>query len=512
MARHINFSSLSFLVLSLLLVPPVFAEPPMVGSFDPGKGWIVEAYRPQEPAPSPESTKQISGETLSFSLNYQDVNRNTNFGFDDPSHGPARRAVFEAVLMRIDSLVQNSGTVDIEVKQSQDVGSGLVASAGPLVLLQNGFTGGAVFERLVNNGGNDTLPGFPDMNIQVDFGHDWYSGFEEVPDGNLDLYSVLLHEMLHGLGMVSLSNENGQSVFQGQANMLSLYDDLLETASGEPIWSGNTPSLQVDAQVLSGGLNSVYFAGTESTTSLGSRPALHTPPSFSSGSSLGHWQEDTRQFGRFAVMNPVFLRGAVFRELLPFEKAVLADLGYTVDLAEPPSSDPSVVLAQLNSFHWESRSPAFNSPEFNEVGGLGLAVVENSGVTFGFWETREALDPLAAGTHRLTFQFNAPPPGAGLRQPEIRVRVFSEDNSFTDMAVMAQAGDQFLRDQVVVYTESDGSTRWKIAVDLLSTTDDTEGGVTLTAITREAVDVQPVAEKRHDHVRGEKVYCCGAPE
>ncbi|MBI5155133.1 vanadium-dependent haloperoxidase, partial [Candidatus Poribacteria bacterium] len=114
-------------------------------------------------------------------------------------------------------------------------------------------------------------------------------------------------------------------------------------------------------------------------------------------------------------------------------------------------------------------------------GSLGLFINGAPGNVYGAFET-VLLDPMPAGRYKTSFALNYTTP-EGARRPEMRVRVFAEDNSFTAMAVHAQtvlSADP--RPTVDVYWESDGATRFKAGVDILAFAPDASGGFQVTGI------------------------------
>lgn len=153
-----------------------------------------------------------------------------------------------------------------------------------------------------------------------------------------------------------------------------------------------------------------------------------------------------------------------------------------------PSNDPAVVFANLTEQHWAPFAiPAFfRAPEFSSADGLGYTITTGA-PAFGWWETRESLTPLPAGLYLLTLQLATPTIVEGTRQPEVRVRLFNADNSFTAMAVTAQSGDRTVRNMVEVPFRSDGTSPFRLAVDLLVSAPDQAGGATITSIMLEPI-------------------------
>ena len=155
-----------------------------------------------------------------FTVTFEDVDRETGVGFDSPASGASRRETFRTVLLYLSSVLDVVGTADLVVLASQTDGTGPLASAGPYLLPIIGFQGGLVYEHLMT--GVDPLADTPDGTVSVDFGFPWNSETDPTSDVEFDLYTALLHEVTHALGFLSivgpdatsaLLNVNGAGLF-----------------------------------------------------------------------------------------------------------------------------------------------------------------------------------------------------------------------------------------------------------------------------------------------------------
>ena len=258
---------------------------------------------------------------------YLDVVNATGIGFDDPVDGATRRATVSAVFAYIDTIIDESGTLDIEFQESQTDGSGSLASAGPFVHLSpTGFHGGFAFDHLTT--GVDPSPA-PDALATVDFGYTWNSGLGAPSAGEFDLFSVLLHEITHGLGILSFVEGDGTSAIANTANegVYTLFDDFLETSGGKDLLLSAGKRNLSASDVTS---NDVVFAGPISTTVLGSVPPIYSPSPYDPGSSIGHFDFSASPT---AVMTPAISSGTEKRTYDDFEIGALADIGYTLKVS-----------------------------------------------------------------------------------------------------------------------------------------------------------------------------------
>lgn len=152
-----------------------------------------------------------------------------------------------------------------------------------------------------------------------------------------DLYTVILHEMIHALGFASLINANGSSKFNAGYNYYTRYDTRLKN-------NANTQFLINKQTNACGSMYNYVFNTslspsilqsndncTQSVRYVGlSNVRVHTPATFFSGSSLSHFE------GACISPNPNFVMEShtpeevIRRFPKPQERNVLGDMGYNV--------------------------------------------------------------------------------------------------------------------------------------------------------------------------------------
>jgi hypothetical protein len=266
-----------------------------------------------------------------FNVIYEDIELATGIGFDDPELGEERRDTLWAVLDYIGQVIDVPGEADLFIRESQTDGGGALASAGPFLIPESGFQSGLVFEHLTT--GVDPSPTVPDGTVTVDFGFPWNAGLGPVGEDEQDLFTTLLHEVTHSLGVLSVVASDGRSaVFNsGNLGLFSVFDSLLIRESTEvPVFlDGGEVNSTADDFVAAGDL---VFAGERARRVLGFYPRVFAPRTFFEGSSIGHWSSLN---GR-SVMLPALGRGSERRQYEPWEVQALADLGYDVFAPEPP--------------------------------------------------------------------------------------------------------------------------------------------------------------------------------
>ena len=297
--------------------PPVILDSENLGSF------AKIAGPPQAIA---TGTKSAKAGNIAFNLTFADVTSNTNVGFDDPALGATRQLTALTVANYLNDVLNAStgAVIDIDFKVSQTDGGGFLASAGTFWFSSpNQYNGGFTWTHITT--GVDPLAGTADIQCTVDFGYTWNSDFGAPTGSEYDLASVLLHEFTHGLGFVSLADANGNSsISGGSPGVFSfLTDQLMRQTGSLDLWNSSFAFAGSSADLRS---NDVYFTGSNATTANGgTNPRIYAPGTFSTGSSLSHW--NTTTFPN-SVMKHAIAAGTTTREYEPFEIGFLQDIGF----------------------------------------------------------------------------------------------------------------------------------------------------------------------------------------
>lgn len=297
--------------------------------------------------PKDSPTSHIKGAGITFHVTYRDVVNDTGAGFDDPVVGGARRSVVDRVLLYIDSVLDETGAVDIVFEESvNDPESGLLAFAGPLFSTQPQFTNGLPFER-ITTGVDGNGPGMAEMSAQVNFANPWSTGTGNPPPGQFDMFSVLLHEITHGLGLLSFVNDALGT--PSNPNVFSVWDNLLVRVVGGDAFPLFTTVFGLPEYVgFSNDLTSsqVVFLGAAAGRVFGGPPPVHAPLEFRPGSSLSHFNQS---ISGNVVMKPNIPPGTAIRQYADFELGALADLGYSLAQGQvcAPEDTPPIKKAPL---------------------------------------------------------------------------------------------------------------------------------------------------------------------
>ncbi|HOV34117.1 MAG TPA: GLUG motif-containing protein, partial [Candidatus Hydrogenedens sp.] len=294
---------------------------------------------------SSQTKDSFSAYGVNFNINYQDVDT----GFNDPTLGPQRKATLQSALEYVANVLNvPGGVVDINISSVYLEGQYL-ASAGPIVAWYNpitpGINNGCVFQHLMNGSVDPDGPDYPDMQLTVNWNYTYNFGTGDPGPSDVDLLSVLIHEITHGLGFLKAiaynnsecsggTKPNGTGWTGAQPDIYTAFDTFLITGNNNYFINSSYYYIGQDNYFL--GLdNGVYCSAPEATSLWGTMPRIYTPSPFQCGSSISHWNN----LG--GVMDPSIYYGAKKREYLPFEIALLRDIGY-VNAGEPSSEGEGI--------------------------------------------------------------------------------------------------------------------------------------------------------------------------
>ncbi len=269
-------------------------------------------------------------------------------GFNDPTLGQQRRNCFEAAVSQWSQSL--SGSVAIDVEASFDSMGGLsnaavLGHAGPIFArdfqgapqsstwyptgLANQFAGADIFPA-----NSEIIAEFnSDVDNQTVLGSkDFYYGTDGNAGTDADFYSVVLHEMGHGLGFINGIEQNG-AYLQG-TGIPVIYDRFLAngSSSGATLLTSLSQSSRASALIS----NALFFSGTNTRSAGGGVNAqLYAPNPYESGSSTGHLDENTYS-GVNELMTPIM--SGVTHQVGAVATGIFKDIGWTFNsTGNPPS-------------------------------------------------------------------------------------------------------------------------------------------------------------------------------
>jgi Secretion system C-terminal sorting domain len=197
--------------------------------------------------------------------------------------------------------------------------------------------------------GTEINPGEADIEMYLNSTVNWYYGTSgTVPSGQYDMATIVLHEMCHGLGFLSLAKDSSGI---GSFGMLraadfynlvtafswpnldtlpSVFDEFLVTNAGAKLDSFPNPSTTLSPMLKN---NTVYFNGTFAMAANGGiKPRIYAPATFALGSSITHLNESTYPAGNpNELMTPNGNPAYSLHAPGPICIGVLKDIGWTIN-------------------------------------------------------------------------------------------------------------------------------------------------------------------------------------
>lgn len=262
----------------------------------------------------------------------------TYTGFDAASNpnGPAAQAAFQAAVDIWSQIVKSPITIKVDADFSA-LPEGVLGEASPSAFYTPGngaYYASALADELAD--ANVSVgAGGPSEDIDADFTNasdaDFYFGTDgQVPSGDVDFESVVLHELGHGLGFLgAMSVDNGL----GGEQLATPYD--LHTydaaTAGKALSSYPNNSTSLAAALQSG---SVYWQGNVAVANNGgNRPKLFAPSPWQDGSSYSHLDEATYPIGNAnSLMTPGITNQEAIHNPGPIAVGMLIDEGWQATL------------------------------------------------------------------------------------------------------------------------------------------------------------------------------------
>ena len=183
---------------------------------------------------------------------------------------------------------------------------------------------------------------------------DWHFGPGPPSSGEYDLYTVVLHELAHGLGFIgSMTVDGGVGRVGDDPSGPFSYDLHAQTAAGAPLLdSDRFPD--GSARLATALQSEVRFAGRAVDQVNGGSVPLYSPPQWVQGGSYSHLDEDVYRVNTpDGLMTPFIARGETVGEPGEVVCAVISDVGWPLagDCAARvgplPGFDPTITLDRL---------------------------------------------------------------------------------------------------------------------------------------------------------------------
>lgn len=276
------------------------------------------------------------------------INKNGGFTGTD---GTNRETIFVAAVQVWADILSSTVAIVVDAEFSStlfcDANSATLGSAGPYNYY---FSSGASSLNLQDNiwypaalinavSGSDVATSVADISATFNAdlgaadclnGSGWYYGTDgNAPTGYIDFYEVVLHELGHGLGILSLINSDGSD----NSGVIDIYTTFLRDVSTAKDWSAMTTTERASAVVNNGnqvwtGASVSALAGNLSAGVNSSYVQMYAPSSYESGSSISHF--DTA-LTPDELMEPQYTGGASYDHSI----ALLQDIGWSLANTAP---------------------------------------------------------------------------------------------------------------------------------------------------------------------------------
>lgn len=265
---------------------------------------------------------------------------------------PAAQAAFEAAVVVWESRIASSRVIHVTANWVA-LGAGVLGSAGPsnlYLLSDNRWHAAALAEAVCDCEGPNPV----ELNANFNSAFTgWYLGTDGNPPSNKwDFFTVVMHELGHGLGFLGSFKTNATDGSWGWSGYPTRYDEHEWSAAtgGSKLTDtsafGN-PSAALKAQLTDG---SVFFGGPNVVAAYGGRAPLYAPGTWSGGSSNSHFDEASFAAGtENALMTPFLSNGEVIHEPGPVTLALFRDIGWTT-VEGSTDTIPPVVQAPAARF------------------------------------------------------------------------------------------------------------------------------------------------------------------
>lgn len=224
----------------------------------------------------------------------------------------------------------------------------VLASAGPSTIYRD-FPG-AIDRRIwypvplaeaiseSNLNGNEA-----DINVTINSEANWYYQLDgKTPANRIDMLSVIIHELGHGLGFFSSADVQGDTVgVIGFEDLPMIFDTYLVNAERRKLTNEErfpNPSRALLDEFTS---REIAFASELAAQFYGPFPPLYAPASFKLGSSISHLDERAFPPGsQDALMSPFIAFGESVHDLGNVTLAIMTELGWNAQFNVTPTNEP----------------------------------------------------------------------------------------------------------------------------------------------------------------------------
>ena len=205
----------------------------------------------------------------------------------------------------------------------------------------------ALAEKIYGKSLNFDLEG--DIELNINSSVNWYMGTDgNTPVLSYDLVTVVLHELIHGMGFFDSMSVDASSGSYGAGSVPLIYDTFVENLQGRKLTDTllfDNPSANLRNELVSGQL---FFNGPLlKNFASGDRAKLYVPSTFDPGSSVSHLDENvTLEINQ--LMTPFIDRGEAIHNPGKYIMSMLGDLGWiNTRIVHEAPRDTEEMLSEL---------------------------------------------------------------------------------------------------------------------------------------------------------------------
>jgi hypothetical protein len=211
----------------------------------------------------------------------------------------------------------------------------------------NTFYPVALAEKIARKDLNDT----DEADIVTSFSSNtnWYYGTDgNTPSGKMDLVTIVLHEIAHGLGFTDTfsfeAGEGSVGLPSGNSDVPFIFDLFVKNRDNENLFQDfESPSTELGTELQSSNL---FFDSPLAVAALsGVQPKLYAPSAFDAGSSISHLNESSFTTAGDAnrLMTPQIAFAESIHDPGSVLLAILSDMGWTyTHIVHSPLKDSEV--------------------------------------------------------------------------------------------------------------------------------------------------------------------------
>ncbi len=297
---------------------------------------IGDVYYPQPVVcphkPSPPNVKPIK-KLVSDSRSMVTCNNVSNFTATYDSDMPtAAQTAFNYALGLMEDLFDASVTITVDVTW-EDIPGNAIGFAGASAWRANlsflPLSNVWYPEPLINQYNGSQYNSGSDINMTLDSSTNWYFGTAGNPSNSqIDLVSVVLHELSHGMGFAgsaaSDGTAGGSSIGWGSNDWPNIYDLQIENGSGTPITNYNSGTTALLNQLIG---DNLHFDGFYCNGAHHGEPAqIKADSPWTPGSSFSHLDASFND----EIMRSFIVAGDAIHTLDTLAISIFRDMGWDV--------------------------------------------------------------------------------------------------------------------------------------------------------------------------------------